>query len=170
MKRLLWFVALAALAVVPCAAQAQSSPSMVGVGAHGYDFLIGTWTCKSNTPSPLGGPSTSTLTGSRSDAGGLFLRSTGKGFDEAGYIAYAAKSKTWWNPNGFSDGGYSEESSTQTGKKTVWTGSYYSAASGKTVQIRDTYTISTMNQFTDLNEVQSAGAWKTQYTITCTKS
>ena len=164
-------VALAALTLIPCLAFADSmaaSPSM-GAGPTGYDFLIGTWTCTSSAATAMGGPSTSTLTASRAQAGGaIYIRSTGKGFDEAGYAVYSPKSKTWWNPNAFADGGYSTESSTQSGKKTVWTGVYVTA-SGKTIHIRDTYMLSSMTKFTDLDEIQAGGAWKAQYTITCTK-
>jgi hypothetical protein len=173
MKRLLWLVTLAAMAVVTRAAQSQStamSPSM-GVGAHGYDFLIGTWSCTSSTPSPMGGPASTTLTASRSNAGGaVFVRGTGKNFDSSSYVAYASKTKTWWSPSAFADGSYEFESTTGTGKKVVWSGSYFSAASGKTIQFRDTYTMLSPTKYTDLGQYQSAGTWKTQYNITCTKS
>lgn len=174
MKKLFWFVTLAALAVMTCATISQSAPmpvSMVGVGPHGYDFLIGTWSCISSSASAMGGPSATTATFTRSNAGSaLFVRATGKNFDVTSYIAYDSKTKTWWNPTAFSDGGYSNESTTDTGIKTVWTGSFFNAASGKTLQVRDTYSMVTITKYTDLGQYQSAGVWKTQYNSTCTKT
>jgi hypothetical protein len=174
MKRLLSFVILAALAVVSFAAQSQSAPmslSMVGVGPHGYDFLIGTWSCNNSAATTMGGPNSTTLTFTRSNAGSaLLVRGTGKNFDVSSYLAYVSKTKTWWNPSAFADGGYENESTTDTGKKTVWTGSFLDAASGKTMQVRDTYTMPNLNKYIDLGQYMSAGTWKTQYNTTCTKS
>jgi hypothetical protein len=174
MKRLFALGVLAALAAAPLAAQSQStatSTSMMGVGAHGYDWLIGTWSCINSMPSPMGGPKNQTLTASRSEEGAaLFLRGTGKNFDLATYIAYAPKTKTWWGPVAFADGSYGSESTTDTGKKTVWTGTYVSADSGKTLHTRDTYTMLSPTKYTDLGEYQSAGSWKPTYKTTCTKS
>lgn len=173
MKKVLLFVALAALAATPGVAQAQPmamSAATLGVGAHGWDSLIGTWTCTNTTPSAIGGPSTTTIKVSRSTAGPqLFIRISGTNFDATSYQVYSAKTKTWWNPSAYADGSYSSESTTQTGKKTVWSGPYVNAASGKTMQIRDTYAFVSSNKFTDLGEYQAGGAWKTQYTNTCTR-
>jgi len=174
MKKFLMVVTLAALAVIPCAALSLSSPmslSMVGVGPHGYDFLIGTWSCTNSTPTPMSGPTSTMLTFTRSNAdSAILVHGTGKNFDVSSYVAYVSKTKTWWNPSAFADGGYENESTTDTGKKTLWTGSFLDAASGKTIQVRDTYTTPSLNKYIDLGQYQSAGTWKTQYTITCTKS
>lgn len=172
MKRFSRLVTLTALAVFSSAGLAQSkiSASMVGVGPHGYDWLIGKWTCTTNMPSAMGGPSLTTLTVWRSGASGaLFLRSVGKGFDESGYLTYAPKTKTWWNPDAFADGSYESESTTQTGRVTTWTGSFFDASSGKSMHTRDTYELASMKKFNDLGEHQSAGAWTTTYNITCRK-
>jgi hypothetical protein len=171
MKRFFCLVTLAALAVLANTGLAQSkmSASMVGVGPNGYDWLIGTWTCTTNMPSAMGGPSVTTLTASRSAGGAIFLRSIGKGFDESGYLAYAPKTKTWWNPDAFADGSFESESTTQTGKKTVWTGSFFDASSGKLTHTRDTYVVVRMKTFTDLGEHRSAGGWTATYNITCKK-
>jgi len=172
MKRLLSFVMLATLVVAPSAAQSQPtamSLSMIGVGPHGYDFFIGTWTCNNPTPSAMAGPSTFTITVARSNASpALFVRTAGKNFDTSGYVAYSSKTKTWWGPTAYADGSYGLETSTATGKKTVWSGSYFSA-SGKTMQIKDTYDQLTLTKYTDLGEYKAGGAWKTLYLITCTK-
>ena len=119
----------------------------------------------------MGGPASTTLTFSRSNAGSaLFIRVTGKNFDGTSYLAYESKTKTWWNPSALADGGYADESTTDTGKKTVWTGSFFNAASGKTLQVRDTYAMPSLAKYIDLGEYQSGGTWKTQYNTTCTKS
>jgi hypothetical protein len=175
MKRLPWFAALAIFALAPCAARPQSMTSSSltqGAGAHGYDFLLGTWSCvNSLPPTPMSGPTNTTVTFSRSDQGPtLLFRGTSKNFDVTGYIVYAAKTKTWWNPAALADGSYSDESTTASGKSVLWTGPYFDAGSGKTSQIRDTYTLVTANKYTDLGELQSGGAWKTINKSTCTKS
>ena len=163
--------ALALLALsFPAPALSAFSPSMVGIGPHGYDWLIGTWTCKNAMPSAMGGPATTTLTVARSVNGSLSIHSGGDGFDTLGYVALAAKTKTWWNPTALADGDNSNESSQQTGKKTLWTGTFYDAESGKTMQIRDTYTVSSGSSFKDLSEAQVGGTWKTQANTTCMKS
>jgi hypothetical protein len=173
MKRLLWFVTLVALAIAPCAAQAQPtawSPSMVGVGPHGYDWMIGRWSCTNSMPSPMGGPSTSMSTVTASNGGGVFFRNTGKNFDNSYYAVYVSKTKAWLSPFIFGDGSYGSESTTRTGKKIVWTGSVFDTASGKTMQVRDTDVMLSATKYTDLGEYQSGGIWKAQYNLTCTKS
>lgn len=174
MKRFLFVVMLAAMAVAPCAALSKSDAmrlSLIGVGAHGYDYLIGTWSCTSGNASPMSGPTSTTLTFTRSKAGSAILvRGTGKNFDVSSYLAYVSKTKTWWNPSALADGSYSNESTTDTGKKTVWSGSYLDAVSGKTMRIRDTYTQPRLTQYIDLGQYQSANTWKTLYTTTCTKT
>jgi hypothetical protein len=172
MKRLLWFIVFAAVAAAPCAAPAQStmSSSMLGVGPHGWDYYIGTWSCGNGVPSAMSGPASQTLTVSRSPAGGLFFRVTGQGFDQAGYVTYAMKTKTWWNPASYYDGSYSLEKSTDTGKKNVWIGTYFNAASGKTMPIRDTYTMLSSTNYTDVTQLKSGAVWKTSYNGNCKKS
>lgn len=173
MKKLLWFITVAALVAAPCAARAQStmmSSSMLGVGPHGWDYYVGTWTCSNSVPSAMSGPASQTLTVSRSHAGGLFFRVTAKSFDESGYVTYAMNTKTWWNPASYYDGSYSLETSTDTGKKNVWTGTYFNAASGKTMPIRDTYTMLSPTNYTDMTQLKSGAVWKTSYNGNCTKS
>lgn len=173
MKKLLPLVALVAVAIVGYALPAQSamSTSMLGVGPHGWDYYIGTWSCRNSMPSAMSGPASQTLTISRSNAGpALFFRVSGRGFDQSGYVTYSARTKTWSNPASYADGSYSYESSTQTGKTTVWTGSYFSAASGATMPIRDTYTILSQASYADVSQMRSGGAWKTTYKGTCTRS
>lgn len=171
MNRLVALFALAALAIFPSIARASAmAPSTVGVGPHGYDWLIGTWSCKNSMPSPMGGPAATTLRVSRATNGSLAVHVNGTNFDAVGYVTYAPKTKTWWNPSAISTGDSSTESSQQTGQKTVWTGPFYNAASGKTVPIRDTYTLESPTVYHDLSEAQLGGTWKTVGNITCTKS
>jgi hypothetical protein len=167
--------ALCLLAGVLCVAaplpafSAMGSPT-VGVGPHGYDFLIGTWTCKNNAPSAMSGPTVVTLSVARSVNGALAFHSSGSGFAAMGYVVYDPKSKTWWNPSTTASGAYGTETSQGTGKKTTWSGPFTDPSSGKTMQVRDTYTFANPTTYTDLFQVESGGSWKTQGDSTCTKS
>lgn len=159
-----------ALVLLPCAVRSQMmSASMYGAGPHGYDWAIGTWSCTNSMPSPMGGPSNTTLKVTRTNGGAMFYRSTGQNFDNSWYNVYMPMTKTWVSPFIIADGSYGTESTTQTGKKIVWTGLASDAGSSKTEQIRDTLMISGA-KYTDLGEVQSVGTWKTQYNVTCTKA
>lgn len=157
----------------PYAALAQSnemSLSKVGSGPNGYDWLVGTWSCVNGMPpSPTSGPSTSTLTVSRSQGmPGLFARITGEGLDATGYVTYDAKTQTWWNPVSVGNGTASDESTKQTGAKTVWTGT---AVGGMgTAAMRDIYSLPNITTYTDVTQMQIGGAWKTISKITCKKT
>lgn len=172
MNRLVALLTVAAISFAPATAQASPSamsPSMVGMGPHGYDFLIGKWSCINSIPSRMGGPSETTVTIARSPSGSLSVHVAGTNFESLGYVVYANKTKTWWNPTTLATGDYSTESTTQTGMKTVWTGTFYDAAMGSTMPIRDTYTITGLTKFTDLSQAKTGGAWKAQANTTCTK-
>jgi hypothetical protein len=171
MSKLLPVLTLAVGSLTPCVALSKPMPlSMVGVGPHGYDFMIGSWSCTNSVPSRLGGPSTSAFTISRSAGGALFVRSTAAGYDTASYVVYSSKTKTWWSPTAYADGSYNLESTRQTGAKTVWTGTLFDASSGKTNPIRDTFTFPNPTTQTDQTQVQMGGTWKTEANTTCTKS
>ena len=164
---------LAAL-VVPCSAQAQStmmmSSSMYGAGPRGYDWQIGTWSCTNSMPSKMGGPSAQRLVVTRGSVGGtLFYRVTAMNFDVSSYGVYMPKTKTWLSPFIVGDGSYGSEWTTQAGRKIIWTGSVVYSGTGKTMQIRDTYIMSSSTKYSDLGEAQMGGAWKAQYNITCMK-
>jgi hypothetical protein len=116
------------------------------------------------------GPSTTTETFARSANGSLAIRLSGTGFDAMAYIVYVPKTKTWWNPSMLANGGYGTESSQQTGKKTVWSGPFTDPATGKTMQVRDTYTFPTLTTYTDLYQANVGGTWKTEGNTTCTKA
>lgn len=171
MKHQLAFLLASFIALVPCAAQSASamSSSTVGAGPHGYDFLVGTWTCKNSMPGPMSGPALSTVVISRVGSGTLSFHATGTGLDAMGYVVYTPKTKTWSNPSATSTGGYGTESTTQTGKKSTWTGPA-ADASGKTTQTRDTYVWMNATTYTDLFQAEEGGTWKTAGNSTCTKS
>lgn len=169
----LFLLALALLAIgsaLPVAASSAFSMSSVGVGPHGWDWIIGTWSCTNSMPSPMGGPATTTVAIARVTGGSLSIHITGSNFEASGYTAYDAKTKTWWNPSAFATGDSSNESSIQTGKTTLWSGTFQSAATGKTNPIRDTYTVASATRFTDLSQAELGGTWKTIAKSTCTKS
>jgi len=169
MKRLLGLVVLAVFAGASGAAGSQST-SMNGIGPHGYDGLIGRWSCTNSVPSPVGGPRSSTVTVTRTGASdALFYRVIGKNFDSSLYITYSPKTKSWLSPSAYADGSSSFESGKATGNKMVLSGPFYDAGSGKTVQIRDTLTFSP-RKTTDFGEYRSGAVWKAQYNVVCTKS
>jgi hypothetical protein len=147
----------------------MSATNMYGVGPHGYDWAVGTWSCTNSMPSAMGGPSSMTLKVARTNGGSIFFRSTGTNFDNSWYNIYVPSKKMWLSPFIVSDGSYGTESTTQTGPKVVWTGSAFDATSGKTVQVRDT-TVFAPTKYTDLGEQKSGGLWKTQYNVSCTRA
>ena len=171
MSKFVRVLALGAFALAPCAALSAPMPvSMVGVGPHGYDFMIGSWSCTNTVPSRLGGPSNSSFTISRSVNGALFVHSTAANYDTSSYVVYSPKTKTWWSPTAYADGSYNLESTRQTGAKTIWTGTLFDAASGTTNPIRDTFTFPNSTTQTDVTQVHAGGIWKTVANTTCTKS
>ena len=134
MKKCLFSIAVAAFVFAPCATRAQTaSVSTYGAGPHGFDWALGTWACRSTSHI-----SHATLKVMRTSGGALFYRSSGENFDNSWYAVYMPKTKTWVAPFIVADGSYGTESTTQTGKKIVWTGTGYFADSGKTLPIRDT--------------------------------
>jgi hypothetical protein len=173
LNRLFVLAAIAAVVVAPAAVSAQSSMMMsgAGMGPHAYDWMLGSWTCKNSIPSPLAGPATQYLTATRSTTtGAIVWRYTGKGYDQYGFLSYAATTKTWWFSWSYPGGGVGNESSKQTGKKSMWTGMIFDANTGKPFDIRDTYTVYSATKFNDTGEDNSSGSWKTGYNGTCTKS
>jgi hypothetical protein len=173
MQRFILVVVLASFVAIPfatAAGSAASAPVLVSAGAHGYDWLLGTWSCVNSNPGPLSGPAASSYTASRAnDGAGVIIRTKGKGFDLTTYIAYDAKTKTWWGPEAYADGSYETESSTGTGSKVVWAGDYYSP-SGAATKVRDRYTILGPNKQNDIGQSLTGGVWKNTYNITCMRS
>jgi hypothetical protein len=171
MKRLVILAALGLLIVGRGAALADSpamSTGMVASGPHGYDWLVGTWSCVNSIPSPMGGPATTSLIAARGPAGALSIHVTATNFELFAFLKYVPSTKTWLNPGVYANGDYSTESTQQSGKVTRYTGTYYPAA-GATVPIRDTYTMLSMSKQFDLSEARMGGAWKAVAKITCMK-
>ena len=171
--KILGIAALVFWLLGPCPALAQSTAmplSKVGSGPNGYDWLIGTWSCANGMPaSPTSGPPTSTLTVSRSQGmPGLFARITGEGLDATGYLSFDAKTQTWRNPVSVGNGSASNESTRQTGARTVWTGS--AIGDMGRVPMRDTYVLPNITTYVDTTEMRIGGAWKTISKITCKKT
>ena len=164
------FVAALLAILLPPAARSAMSPAAIGVGPHGYDFLIGTWSCKNAAPSAMEGPGTTTAVISRTSTGALAFHGTGANFDAMGYIVYDPKTKTWWNPSTIASGGYGTESTRQTGMKTIWSGPFTNPSSAATLQVRDTYTFLNATTYTDLYQANVGGTWKTEGNSTCTKT
>lgn len=164
------FLSIGVAALCVRAGADTMTPSMVGVGAHGYDWLVGSWSCHNSMPSAMGGPADTKLTATHSVNGSLSLHSSGASYDGLGYVAYEEKTKTWYNPFGLADGSSSSEWSKQTGTKTVWTGTFLAPGASKPTPIRDTYTMSGMTKYFDVTEAQGMGGWKTVGKTTCTKS
>jgi hypothetical protein len=120
------------------------------------------------TPSAMDAPASQTLTVSKVN-GTIFNRTTSSTMDFTSYNVYDGKKKMWLSPFSGSDESYGPESSMQTGKTVVWTGSTYFPTLGKMVPTRDTYT-NEATKSVDVGEAQIGGTWKTEYRVTCTKS
>lgn len=155
-------------AVAPAAARSQTNPTF-GSGPNGYDYMIGTWSCVNGmSQSSMGMPPHQTLTVSKS-SGAMFFHTTSNNLDISSYNVYVPKKKLWVSPFVGSDGTYGMESTAQTGKTVVWTGTLYDPGSGTTLPTRDTYT-NAAAKYVDVGENQINGTWKTEYRVTCTKS
>lgn len=116
----------------------------------------------------MGGPSSQTLTVTKTSAGALMYHATAPNFDNVWYNVYKPNSKSWVSPFILADGSFGTESTSQTGPKIVWIGTATDPGGNK-MQIRDTNTFDG-SKYSDLGEYQSGGAWKPQYNMTCTKS
>jgi hypothetical protein len=166
MQKIYALAALSALALLPGAAAAQMTS-----GAHAFDWMLGNWTCKNSIPSALAGPSVQMLTATRSSTTrAIVWRYTGKGYDQYGYLSYDPKTGTTWSSWAYPGGATGNESTKQTGKTTMWTGSIYDPTTGKTLRIRDTYTLYSPTKFNDLGEDNTSGTMKPGYNGTCTRS
>jgi hypothetical protein len=143
---------------------------MIGAGPHGNDWTIGTWSCTNSMPATaIGGPSNQTVTVSRIGDGALLNHWTGNNYDFYSHSVYVPAKKMWVSTFIAPDGSYGGESTTQTGKTIVATGTAVDAT-GKTMQMRDTQVYMGPTKYTDVGELLLAGTWKTEYKISCTKS
>jgi hypothetical protein len=174
MKRLFTLAALGlAVALAPAAviAQPMGAGPMMGIGVHGYDFLVGTWSCTNSTPNAMTGPATSTMTATAAGShDAIAIHLTGEKFDGYNFISYNPQTKVWSSPAAFADGSYGIETTSQTGTKVVWSGTALDPSSGKTIQIRDTYTMANVTTYSDLSEADMGDGWKHLATYTCKKA
>ena len=175
MKRLV--VALTACTAVlapslagPALGATPMSISAVGAGPHGYDFMVGTWSCTNPMqPSELGSLASTTLTVTKVKDGNIMIRTASPNGDVTSYNAYLAKTKTWYAPFADSGGKYGTETTQGTGKTIRWLGTFYDA-DGTMRPIRDTFTMLSMTKQVDLSEAKVGGVWKATAKTTCTKS
>jgi hypothetical protein len=169
MKTFLSAIVTGVLLLVPSIAQSQTIPSTVAAGPHGYDWEVGwTFSCTNHMgATSLGGPSTQTERVSRANSGAILFHTTGPNYDAYAYNVYVPAKKMWTSPIMVGDGSYGSETTTQSGRKMIWTGTWVDT-NGNTTQIRDTEVYSATS-FTDLGESRLNGTWKPQYNITCTK-
>lgn len=175
MKRLI--VALAAFAAVlapnlalRALGDTPMSVSAVGVGQHGYDYMVGTWTCTNPMhASELGALASTTITATKLKDGNIMIRTASPNGDVTSYSTYVAKTKTWGAPYADSGGKYGTETTQGTGKTIHWVGTFYDT-DGTVTPIRDTFTMLSMTKQVDLSEAKTGGAWKVVAKTTCTKS
>jgi hypothetical protein len=168
MRQFLGLVFLVALTFAP--ARSQTSLANIGVGAHGLDFLIGTWTCTYPHAAP-DEPKVATMTVSRGVVPGtLFYRDISRNWEATGLEAYNAKSKSWSDATSFFDATSERVTTTDTGGTQVYTG-WYVGASGKRYNVRVAYVVRNLTTFTGEGESQTdAGVWKKSWSETCAKS
>lgn len=175
MKR--FVVALAACAVVfapslagPALGATPMSVSAVGAGPHGYDYMVGTWTCVNPMhPSELGALASTTLTATKVKDGNIMIRTASPNGDVTSYSTYIAKTKTWYGPFADSGGKFGTEMTQGSGKTIRWVGTFYDA-DGTATPIRDTFTMLSMTKQVDVSEAKVGGVWKVTAKATCTKS
>lgn len=172
MNRLITALAICLAALSPGFALGQMSSSMssVGAGPSGYDYLVGNWSCNNTmTPSKLGALQSSTFSATKTKDGNIAIRSSSPNGDVSAYNSYAPKTKMWYSPFADSGGNYGYESTQQSGKTIVWTGTFYQT-DGSATPIRDTFTMLSITKSYDLSEAKVSGAWKAVAKTTCTKS
>ena len=111
----------------------------------------------------------STVTITKTNSGAILFHHVGPNFDSVWYDVYVPAKKMWASPSSADDGSYTNESTSQTGKTVVWSGSTYYPSSGKTFEWRDTF-VNGAEKFSYVGEQRSGGTWQKQYAQTCTKT
>lgn len=175
MKPLIAALAARAALLVPmlcgtARADSMMSMSSVGAGPHGYDYMVGTWSCRNTMhPTALGALAATYMTASKLKDGNIMIRTASPNGDVTAYDAYLAKTKTWYGPFADSGGKYGTETTQGSGKTIRWVGTFYDT-DGSATPIRDTYTMLSMTKQLDVSEAKVGGAWKVVAKTTCTKS
>lgn len=174
MKRLAITLFTCAAAIVPtlagpALADTSMSESAVGAGPHGYDYMVGTWSCTNPMhPSELGALASTTITATKLKDGSIMIRTASPNGDVTAYNTYLAKTKTWYSPFADSGGKYGTEATQETGKTIRWIGTFYDT-DGTATPIRDTYTMLSLTKQVDLSEAKVGGVWKATAKTTCAK-
>lgn len=154
----------------PALGATPMSVSAVGAGPHGYDYMVGTWSCINPMhPSELGALTSTTITATKLSDGNIMIRTASPNGDVTAYDAYLAKTKTWYAPFADSGGKYGTEATKESGKTIQWVGTFYDV-DGTATPIRDTFTMLSMTKQVDLGEAKIGGVWKVTAKTTCTKS
>lgn len=146
--------------------------TMIGVGPHGYDFLVGRWKC--NESAQFQGkwaPKAFMFKIELLGEGSLSLLWSAKLVPVKNVVTfdYLSEIKTWSASAAYFDGTRASETTTDTGQKTVWTGSELNPRSQKTFD-RDTWTFPSLDEFTDVAEQQIGGTWTVVGNSTCRRS
>jgi|SRR5580698_1522994 hypothetical protein len=172
MKRFLIGLTACAAVLAPGLALGNTtmSVSAVGAGPHGYDWMVGTWSCSNPMqPSALGALASTMQTVSKVKDGNIMIRTASPNGDVTAYDAYLASTKTWYGPFADSGGKYGTETTQGTGKTIRWVGTFYDN-DGAATPIRDTFTMLSMTRQVDVSEAKVGGVWKVMAKTTCTKS
>lgn len=170
--------------------------TMIGVGPHGYDFLVGHWKCVGNITLPSGQVvrQISIDDSYRAGAGGsISLDESGSGvligreqtdkngptdsapttesikYTRTGRLRYAAETQKWSMTFAVPTGAIGQESTRDTGENAVWTGSEV-RADGSPFNIRDTVMFSGPSSYVDKSELQVGQTWLVLGNVTCSKS
>lgn len=149
---------------------AMMTVASVGAGPHGYDWMVGTWSCNNTMqPTELGALASTTQTASKVKDGSIMVRTASPNGDVTSYSSYSAKTRTWYSPFADSGGKYGSETTQGTGKTIRWVGTFYDT-NGTMTPIRDTFTMLSMTKQYDVGEAKIGGVWKATAKTTCTKS
>jgi hypothetical protein len=183
MKGLPSLVAFAIFGFAPCAALAEPTPStatattlpltMIGSGAHGYDFLIGRWNCTDSAPYSIYEPLKLSISYGRAgtDDGTLLgiVRSRGYPDEDDVLVAYVPEANVWVMSYGSTEGFRGKEATQEVGQKIIWVGSEGDRRTGS-MNSRDTWTFQSLTAYNDLAEEQIHGRWTVVGNYTCGKS
>ena len=166
--------ACAAILASNIAATALAAAAMpfaaVGAGPHGYDYMVGAWSCtNSMSPSELGALPSTTMRATKLKDGSIMIRTASPNGDVTSYNAYLPKTKTWYSPYADSGGKYGTETTQGMGKTIRWVGTFYDT-DGTMTPVRDTFTMLSMAKQYDVSEAKIGGMWKVTAKTTCTKS
>jgi len=153
--------------------------TMIGVGPHGYDFMVGHWECSETGRWSGKQPQAWELKVQRVGDGSLLQLASFKGFAgiQVQPLKYISETKTWSisEANNLGDVVFSETSQDM-GQKTTWVGWELLSDSRDTlshkIHDQDTLTYLSLDEFNDVTEQQTGarGTWETSEDSTCQRS